>query len=79
MIAIGSIVEGVDWNTETHELKYPFTEEDFWEAIALVECEAKDIWNSTHGCEKCGEEDYETGYIAINPLCESCKGKGIIM
>lgn len=78
-VKMGSIVEGVDWGTETHTLKYPFTKDVFWAELTKIEEEVNEIWEETHGCEDCGEEDEETGYIHINPNCPTCKGKGTII
>jgi hypothetical protein len=77
-VTIGSIVEGVDWNTETRTLTYPFVMDEYWSAVQAVEDEAKDIWNQTHGCEDCGPEG-DNGYIAINPECKTCHGEGDII
>ena len=78
-VAVGSIVEGVDWGTDTHCLHYPFKESELWAALEKVEAEANEIWESTHGCDECGEPDeYNGGHIHINPECPSCKGDGVI-
>ena len=60
-VTVGSIVEGVDWGTETHSLHYPFRESDLWSALEKVEAEANEIWESTHGCDECGEPDEYNG------------------
>lgn len=78
-ISIGSIIEGVDYDTETLSLTFPFSAKTFWAAVTQVEQEAKDIWNDTHGCPKCGLKNPETGERAINPKCKACKGVGIIL
>lgn len=76
-IGIGSIVEGVDECTETQKLAFPFTEKKFWAAVTKVEKQAEAIWNDTHGCSDCGDENPETGYTPVNPKCKTCKGQGI--
>lgn len=78
-ILLGSIVEGVDWGTETYYLGYPFTMAKFWETLEAVDEEAKDIWNMTHGCEHCfdGLLENEYGYHMIDTDCPVCKGEGI--
>lgn len=78
-IEVGSIVEGVDHGTDTHTVSYPFELQEFWDALQLVEDEAKQIWNDTHGCEDCGDEIPDTGYRCINPECKTCKGEGVII
>lgn len=77
-VKVGSIVEGVDQTTETHTLVYPFTDHDWDMALEAVEKEADEIWNATHGCEACGEED-EFGNRPINPNCPVCGGEGTII
>ena len=79
-VTVGSIVEGVDWGTDTHSLRYPFEESDLWSALEKVEVEANEIWGSTHGCDECGDPDeYNGGHIYINPECHHCHGDGIII
>ncbi len=78
-VKIGSIVEGVDHGTGTHELFFPFTEKTWWEAVKEVEDEAKDIWDETHGCQDCYPEEDTTETNPINPECKSCKGQGTII
>lgn len=75
-IGVGSIVEGVERTTETQELAFPFSDKQFWSAVAQVEKEAGEIWNETHGCEACGDEDPESGYRMVNPSCKECGGSG---
>jgi hypothetical protein len=77
-ICIGSIVEGADRTTETHELIWPFKVKEVRRAMKAVEDEAQQIWNDTHGCEACGGPD-EFGDVAINPKCEACKGEGTVI
>ena len=77
-ITLGSIVEGVDFGTEVHTLVWPFTKEDFWEALEAIEDEARYIWDQTHGCEDCNTEG-EWGHQAINPNCKTCEGEGSII
>jgi hypothetical protein len=47
-ILLSSIVEGVEQTTETHALRWPFTEAEWWEALEYVETEAGEIWAATH-------------------------------
>ena len=75
---VGSIVEGVDFGTETHKLKYPFSTATLNKTLEAIENEAHHIWEQTHGCEDCGIEG-EWGHPAINPNCKSCKGEGVII
>lgn len=86
-VVVGSIVEGVDYGTENHKLTYPFKLSDFWEALGKVEDEAKQIWEETHGCEKCWSDtqadewgnEREFGAWPINPDCKTCRGSGAII
>jgi len=50
-IQVGSIVEGSDIDTETHNLNYPFDIKDFWDALDQVEKEADQIWKEWN-CEQ---------------------------
>ena len=86
-VELGSIVEGVDEGTQTHRLDYPFTTDQFQDALQSVEDEASDIWKATHGCEDChahpqvdewGNEN-EFGAWPINPECEACEGEGTVI
>ena len=56
-IALGSIVEGVDEGTQTYTLNYPFTIDQFQDALQSVEDEATDIWQATHGWTCCRDGD----------------------
>ena len=78
-VRLGSIINGSDRLTKEQKLKYPFTALDFKHALDEVEREATDIWNDTHGCDKCGPVNEDTGYRAINKKCRSCKGQGVIL
>lgn len=81
-IAVGSIVEGVDFDAQTRYVPYNLAprllKRAFSEAVEAVEKECDEIWKDTHGCEDCGTET-ETGYIPINPNCPSCEGHGTII
>ena len=50
-VTVGSIVEGVDYGTENHTLQFPFTLQEFWDALDDVEVEASYLW------KKYNEED----------------------
>jgi hypothetical protein len=78
-VTVGSIVEGVDWGTDTHTLRYPFEIQDFWDALQAVEDEANEIWHDTHGCDDCGMEHPEWGTQMINLECKTCNGEGAII
>lgn len=43
-IRIGSIIEGCDFDAQTHTLKYPFTELDLDVAIRTIEDEVDVYW-----------------------------------
>lgn len=78
-VAIGSIVEGVDYGTDEYVLEFPFSEKAWDETLQMVEQQAADIWNDTHGCPKCGPKNPETGGRAINPKCKACRGHGTVL
>ena len=46
-LAVGSIVEGTDVETRTYELPFPFTIEEYDDALDMVEDEAEEIWLDT--------------------------------
>ena len=41
---IGSIAEGADYETDGFEFTYPFTIEEFWDAVNEIETQAEEIW-----------------------------------
>lgn len=47
-IAVGSIVEGADYDTSTYILFYPFEIQEFWDALSEVEYEADQIWKEVN-------------------------------
>lgn len=78
-VSVGSIVEGCDHETETHEYHYGgFTLDMFYNGLEMVEEEAKEIWNETHGCRDC-DPRFEDELVPVNPECKSCNGEGIII
>ena len=77
-VRVGSIVEGVDYDTQTHDLTFPFTAQEFNDACDKVEEEAEAIWDGTHGCDKCPPSIDYPGYNRIDPECPHCKGEGDI-
>lgn len=77
-IAIGSIVEGVEECAGPIQLDWPFTVKDVRRAMKEIEFQADEIWNRTHGCEKCGPYD-EWGDRAVNPKCKACGGHGEVI
>jgi len=86
-LLVSSIVEGVDDGTKIHCLYYPFTIDQFQDALQSVEDEADEIWKATHGCEDCHDHPQvdqwgnknEFGAWPINPECKTCKGEGAII
>ena len=93
-ITLGSIVEGIDATTDTHDLRFPFTEKSFWAALQAVEDEASELWKGSHGCETCAkhwqEEGFATdewgdefegddGHTPVWDECPDCGGSGAII
>ena len=86
-VSVGSIVEGVDEETDVQHLsmgEYLNMEEGqlgVWldKAIEAVEADARRIWNETHGCEDCGPAESLLGYRHVNPDCKSCGGSGEVI
>lgn len=99
VLSVGSIVEGVDRETQTHEITCYKNNEprsveeintDFFEAFELVNKEALQIWNETHGCDCCAkhfefvdEKGNELeGYDGMTPVwkdCPFCEGYGVVI
>jgi hypothetical protein len=89
-VTLGSIVEGSHYDVNPRALAWPFTKEDFWNALEEIEQEAQTIWDDTHGCEGCAEKwkfiddngfpvEGGDGLTSIHPDCPECKGEGIII
>lgn len=94
-VHISSIVEGVDYGTDTEvvDLTEPGNRRTgtitarIFKACDLVEAEAESIWNQTHGCESCqahwiaeGVEDGEIdGAVPVWKECPDCQGCGTII
>ena len=89
---VGSIIEGVDYDTDLHEVR-PIQEEEEPEvfrdrldtAVTEVNDEANSIWNQTHGCdtcnahwvaEGCGDGTID-GATPVWSECPDCDGEGI--
>ena len=69
-LMVGSIVEGVDYGTDEHEVEVKQLDEEpkafaerFYKAVEEVNAEANSIWNETHGCETCAKHWHEEGLI----------------
>lgn len=58
-IELGSIVEGSDATTGTRTLEYPFTQDDYNDAIQAIEQEADELWNEANLDEFAHEESDE--------------------
>ena len=96
-VGASSIVEGVDQETGWHEVEWrPFEvepaklREEFWECVRLVDQEAHDIWNDTHGCDWCRAHwryEWDNGLLCVEYMgvgstpvwadCAMCKGHGV--
>jgi len=88
-IEMGSIVEGCDCEAEPQKLTWPFTKDQFWNAVQAIEDDCLRIWNETHGCEGCaklyqycgewGEFKGCDGVTPVHPDCKECSGYGIVI
>ena len=91
-LLVGSIVEGVDYGTDSIEVEANQTDEDpsdyrtrFDAALSEVEREAGGIWNDTHGCESCKAHWVDEGINfdgEMTPIwldCPDCQGSGVII
>ena len=77
-ISLVGYCEGLDWCIPSRKLKFPFTSDEFWSVVELADQDGREMWDETHGCEDCGEED-EYGYIPVRLTCQSCHGYGVIL
>jgi hypothetical protein len=81
-IHVSSILEGVEEKTSTHIIKLsePTPAKKLRKAIELIEEEAEDIWQNTHGCEGCaklnGQSLNSEEYTPVNINCKKCCGEG---
>ena len=85
-VTVSGYCEGSDGELPTYELRFPFTEDDWWKALTKCDADASEEWNSTHGCERCWpqghcteNEELEFGNWPINPECANCEGDGVIL
>ena len=78
-VSVSGYVEGYDGELPSHRLYFPFAYSRFLKALGEADKEGCDVWNDTHGCEDCGEEDPYTGYRPVNPNCKTCNGEGQIL
>ena len=79
-VLVGGYCEGSEYPCESFRVNYPFTEEQFWEAVEKADKSGSEVWNMTHGCEDCWPElsfdEFEER--PVNPDCKSCGGNGAI-
>jgi len=91
-ITVGAVVDGTEHVTRIVYLPFPFYPGDLRDALALVEAEAKAIWDETHGCPDCFGGDETTnafsevsadgddlGERPVDPDCPTCHGEGIVI
>lgn len=78
-IRVGSIVEGTEDEVEPVKLTYPFSLNQYQQAVESVESEAQLIWMETHGCTGCNQLYGWTvdDYGPVHPDCEQCGGRGV--
>jgi len=89
---VGSIVEGVDYDTDNIEVDAKQLDQEpseyrsrFYAALQEVEDQARSIWNDTHGCESCAaywtdqglDIDDSGGLVPVYKYCPECRGTGI--
>ena len=90
-IVLSGYCEGTDMDCESHVLEYPFAPDEFWKLVNQADQDGCDMWDKTHGCEKCwggevvcdewgneaGPEDY--GVRPVDKECKECGGNGIVI
>lgn len=62
-VSIAGYCEGSDAELPTYQLRWPFTESEFWDALQACDDDAAAEWNATHGCETCREHWISEGAI----------------
>ena len=79
-IIVAGYCEGVGIDCDSHELKFPFSADEFWKAVDNADNDGIELWNDTHGCEHCYDGlEGEYGYTPIDPNCNHCHGEGVIL
>jgi hypothetical protein len=78
VVILTGYCEGTDAECPAHELTFPFTDKEWNETVELADKDGCELWDETHGCEDCGEEDV-FGNRPINPECKSCNGLGNVI
>ena len=80
VVSVAGYCEGVDIDCDSHELKFPFSADEFWKAVDNADNDGINLWNDTHGCEHCYDGlEGEYGYTPIQPNCNHCYGEGVIL
>lgn len=77
-VSVAGYCEGDVGECESYALDFPFLAAEFDRCIEQADQDSNAMWDATHGCEFCGEED-EFGNRAVNPECPECKGHGIVI
>ena len=77
-VAVAGYCEGVDWQFDSYELKFPFIADVFWYSVTKADKDGCEVWDQTHGCDDCGWET-EYGFTPINKECKTCEGHGIVI
>lgn len=91
-ISVSSIIEGVDYDTETIEIEIDGKTsqqiyDEFFAAVEEVNRQACEIWNDTHGCETCraywikeGLPNGETEFgCPVWKECPDCDAAGTVI
>ena len=78
-VSVSGYCEGTDAECPNRTLPFPFLPKKFDDMVDAADEDGNDLWDATHGCDECGEADYETGYTRVNPKCKGCGGDGVII
>lgn len=88
-VRVAGYCEGWDGECSPHRLQYPFTMNEFWEAVEAADKDGCDAWDDSHGCEQCWDEDNvpldeagaprEFGNWPVNKECPHCAGEGVAL
>ena len=92
IFSVSGYCEGTDIDCDPHRVLLPTTSKKVDKAIDAADKDGCDLWQQTHGCEKCHPEGWcdERGNTfspegdnwigqPVNPDCTECKGEGVVL
>lgn len=77
-VVVAGYCEGSERECPPHAFEFPFEERAFDEAVEEADNEGCEVWNDTHGCEKCNTSEID-GDKPVDPNCQACGGAGMVI